>query len=62
MFNTEKEHKKLYEKAKEAVSKKKDVDLGPVQVCGVCGFTLEGEAPDNCPICKAKKEMFKTFK
>ncbi len=61
-LNTEKEHKKLYEKAKEAVSKKKDVALGPVQVCGVCGFTLEGEAPDNCPICKAKKEMFKAFK
>lgn len=61
-LNTEKEHKKLYEKAKKTVDKKKDVELGPVQVCQVCGFTLEGEAPDKCPLCGAKKEMFKSFK
>ncbi|MHA1803405.1 MAG: rubrerythrin family protein [Promethearchaeota archaeon] len=60
-LNTEKEHKKLFEKAKKAVDSKKDVQLGSIQVCGVCGYTLEGEAPDNCPICKAKKEMFKAF-
>ncbi|MEX1314417.1 MAG: rubredoxin-like domain-containing protein [Desulfotignum sp.] len=23
------------------------------------GYTLEGEAPDNCPVCRAKKEKFK---
>lgn len=27
----------------------KDVELGPVQVCKVCGYTVEGEAPDICP-------------
>lgn len=61
-LNTEKEHKKLYEKAKAAVEKKKDVELGPIQVCEVCGFTLEGDVPDKCPICGAKKELFKSFK
>lgn len=60
-YATEKEHKKLFEKAKAAVEKKQDVELDKVQVCGVCGYTLEGEAPDECPICKAKKEMFATF-
>ena len=28
-------------------------------VCKVCGYVHEGpEAPDFCPVCKAKKEMF----
>lgn len=60
-YNTEQEHLKMYKKAKEAVDKKKDVELGSIQVCSVCGFTIEGEAPDKCPICGAKKEMYKTF-
>ncbi len=60
-LSTEIEHEKFYVKAKKAVDGKKDVELGTIQVCGVCGYTLEGDAPDNCPICKAKKEMFKAF-
>ncbi len=32
-------------------------------VCGVCGYVYEGEsAPEACPICKAKQEMFKELK
>jgi rubrerythrin len=27
-------------------------------VCQVCGFIAEGEPPDQCPICNAKKETF----
>lgn len=60
-FNTEIEHKKLFEKAEKAVKEGNDVALGPVQVCEICGFTLEGEAPDNCPVCQAAKKVFKTF-
>jgi len=36
-YGTEKMHKMLYEKAKQAVDGNKDVKLGPVQVCEVCG-------------------------
>jgi rubrerythrin len=60
-YETEKMHKALFEKAKKAVAGKKDVDLGPVRVCSVCGYTLEGEAPDQCPLCSAKKEKFVAF-
>ncbi|MBD3254030.1 MAG: Rubrerythrin-2 [Candidatus Lokiarchaeota archaeon] len=60
-YNTEQEHLKMYKKAKEAVDKQIDDEIGPVQVCGVCGYTLEGDAPDKCPICGAKREMFKSF-
>jgi len=55
-------HKMLYEKALESVNSGKDVELGPIQVCEVCGYTLEGEAPDRCPICNALKDKFTAFK
>ncbi len=27
-------------------------------VCTICGYTCEGEAPAECPVCHAKKEKF----
>ncbi|MFX1487161.1 MAG: rubrerythrin family protein [Promethearchaeota archaeon] len=60
-LEAEKIHASLYQKAKQAVDRGEDVDLGPVQICQVCGYTVEGDAPDICPICKAKKEKFKSF-
>ncbi|MFW6414947.1 MAG: rubrerythrin family protein [Thermodesulfobacteriota bacterium] len=60
-YATEKQHKMLFEKAKQAVDNGDDMKLEAVQVCEVCGYTLEGEAPDNCPVCSAKKEKFTTF-
>lgn len=60
-YASEKLHKLLFEKALDSVNLGKDVGLGPVQVCGVCGYTLEGEAPDRCPICNALKNKFKAF-
>ncbi len=61
VLETEKVHLALYKKAKEAVAQGKDADLNKIHVCTVCGFTVEGEAPERCPICGAKKEMFKAF-
>lgn len=60
-WGTEKMHKMLYEKALESVNSGKDVELGPIQVCEVCGYTLEGDAPDVCPICGALKDKFTAF-
>lgn len=52
----EKIHAGLYKKALEALGKNEEVDY---YVCQVCGNTVEGSAPDECPICKAKKQAFK---
>ncbi|MFQ6034534.1 MAG: rubrerythrin family protein [Sedimentisphaerales bacterium] len=60
-YGTEKMHKMLFEKAKEAVDAGRDVELGPVQVCEVCGYTVEGDAPDRCPLCASTKEKFVAF-
>jgi len=60
-LEAEKIHAAMYAKAKKAVEKGKDVKLGPVQICLVCGHTVEGDAPDACPVCKARKNKFRTF-
>jgi len=60
-LETEKVHLEMYEKAKEAVAAGKDVQVGDIYICPVCGYTMEGSAPDKCPICGARKDTFKKF-
>jgi rubrerythrin len=60
-LEAEKIHAAMYDKAKIAVEVGTDVELGRVYVCSVCGWTGEGEPPDECPLCRAKKESFATF-
>ena len=52
----EKIHAALYKKAIEDLGKNKETDY---YVCQVCGNTVEGSAPDKCPICGAPKTSFK---
>ncbi len=54
----EETHAMLYAKALEAVKVGKDLDASPIFVCNVCGHTVEGSAPDRCPVCGAKRERF----
>ena len=49
-------HAGLYQKALDNLGKNKETDY---YVCQVCGNTVEGEAPDKCPICGAPKKMFR---
>ncbi|MCX5802576.1 MAG: rubrerythrin family protein [Proteobacteria bacterium] len=51
----EKVHAGFYKKALEALGKNKKVDY---YICKVCGNTVEGEPPDVCPVCGAKKVAF----
>jgi len=60
-LQAEKVHAGMYTKAKEAALGGEDVTLGQVYVCSVCGWTGEGEPPDKCPLCGAKKEKFVVF-
>ncbi len=60
-LQAEKIHASLYEKAKQTVDNGEDIDLDEMQICQVCGYTVEGDAPEQCPICNAPKERFKSF-
>jgi rubrerythrin len=51
----EKVHAALYQKALDNLGKNADTDY---YVCSVCGYTAEDHAPDECPVCKAKKQAF----
>lgn len=51
----EKVHAALYTKALESLGSNLEADY---YVCDVCGNTVEGEPPDTCPICNAKKTAF----
>jgi rubrerythrin len=53
--DVEKIHAELYKKAAEKMGDLAETDI---HVCGVCGYTVEGDAPDECPLCKAKKKAF----
>ena len=60
-WETEKVHEKMYKEAKEAAQKGKDIDVEKIFICPVCGYTIEGELPNYCPVCNTKKELFKPF-
>lgn len=60
-ISAEKIHAAMFKKAKESVDEGKDLPLDTVQICLVCGHTIEGEAPDKCPICAASKDKYIAF-
>jgi rubrerythrin len=57
----EKVHAGIYQAAREAVTAGQDLAFKPIDVCPVCGFTMEGDAPDKCPLCGTPKDRFVTF-
>jgi len=55
----EKTHHGLFEAALGDLNQGKAVPDQPFFVCQVCGHTVEGSAPDKCPVCGALAKMFK---
>ena len=55
----EKIHHTLYRDALSKIESKVSTELKPFYVCQYCGNTVEGEAPEKCPVCGAPKKMFK---
>jgi rubrerythrin len=53
----EKIHARLYQEMLNDLGHAKD--SYSYYVCPVCGYTVEKEAPETCPICGAKGKMFK---
>jgi rubrerythrin len=51
----EKVHAALYQKYLDNLGQNEPVDF---YICPLCGYTVEKEAPDKCPVCGAKKESF----
>ncbi len=60
-LEAERVHAGMYEQARQAVLAGKDAQVGTVHICSVCGWTVEGDAPDRCPLCGAVREKFVGF-
>jgi rubrerythrin len=51
----EKVHAELYQKALDNLENLTETDI---HVCSICGYTVEGDVPDTCPVCKANSSAF----
>lgn len=51
-------HAGLFSNAVQALKNNKHLAQVDYYVCGVCGNTVEGEAPEKCPICGSPKSRF----
>ncbi len=56
---TEELHSSYYQEALKLVRQNKDLPPEDYYVCKVCGYTVETEAPEECPICGAAKKSFR---
>lgn len=57
----EKVHVDLFTRARAVTVTGADIPAVAIFVCPVCGYTMEGEAPERCPVCKAPGSKFITF-
>jgi len=51
-------HARLYGMALEAVRRGEDLTGVDFFLCPICGYIEIGQAPEACPICKAKGDTF----
>jgi rubrerythrin len=51
-------HHGLYSKALAAVKGGGDLPATSIYVCPVCGNTVEGSVPENCPVCNVPGSKF----
>lgn len=54
----EKTHAGLYAEALASLEAGKDLSAAAMFVCGTCGHTAVGDAPDTCPVCGAPSARF----
>jgi rubrerythrin len=55
----EKIHFNLYSAALKTFESGKKAEARPIFVCQRCGNTVEGSAPEKCPICGSSRQMFR---
>jgi rubrerythrin len=58
----EKTHAEFYERALDALKQGKDLQLKDLYICSLCGYTIEGSPPEECPTCGKGKNEFRQVK
>lgn len=54
--DVEERHAKLYKDALDALVNEREVEY---HVCTVCGYVFDDEPPEECPVCRSKKDKFR---
>jgi rubrerythrin len=60
-LNAEQDHQAIYDATLRGVEGKADLDGSAVRVCPICGHTVIGDAPDECPRCGTAGAHFRMF-
>jgi rubrerythrin len=60
-LEAEKIHAEMFKNAQNSAKEGKDIGNEAIYICPVCGFTEIGDNVEKCPVCGAKKELFKSF-
>jgi len=60
-MTAEKDHQAIYDVVSKGVASKQDCGTDAVRVCPICGHTVIGDAPDECPVCGTAGSYFKEF-
>jgi rubrerythrin len=55
------DHQGIYDATLSKVQSGADIAATPVRVCPICGHTVIGDAPDECPVCGTAGEFFRAF-
>jgi len=53
--DVEETHAKLYKDALSSMASDRGIDYF---ICGVCGYVAQENIPDECPVCRARKDRF----
>jgi rubrerythrin len=57
----EKDHQGIYDSTAKSIGAGEDLGKAPIRVCPVCGHTVIGDAPDECPVCGTAGQFFTAF-
>lgn len=60
-LEAEKIHAVMFSNAQQLAKEGKDMGAETIYVCPICGYTEIGEDSEKCPVCGAKREIFKSF-
>jgi rubrerythrin len=53
--DVEERHAKLYKDALDALVNERELDY---HICTVCGYVFDDQPPEECPVCRSKRDKF----
>ncbi len=60
-LEAEKIHAEKYANALKALQGGRDIDMNEIYICPTCGYTVEDQAPERCPVCGVSGAKFRQF-